>query len=62
MVVIVSAIMIFIFLCLSAILAMAAPIKQPNTKDEQQYKTNSVLLTLVQHSKNVPAIVDVIGW
>ena len=61
MIVVISAIIIFILLCLSAILAFIVPLKQHNTEIENKYKTDSVLLTIVQHSKNVPVIIDVIA-
>lgn len=62
MIVIVSAIIIFILLCASATLAIVVPIKRQIIKAEARCTTDSVLLTMAQHSKNVPVIIDVIGW
>lgn len=62
MIVIVSAIIIFILLCASATLALVVPIRRQITEAEARCATDNVLLTLAQHSKNVPVIIDVIGW
>ena len=59
MIIIISAIIIFVLLCLAAILAFIAPINPQNNKTSISHNVNSVLFTLAEHSKNVPAVIDI---
>jgi hypothetical protein len=62
MAIIISAIIIFLLLCASAVLAFIAPLEPQNPKHQEAEtisETDGVLVILAQHSKNVPAIVGV---
>ena len=60
MIVIISAIIIFILLCFAAFLAFVAPVNQQTNTTSINRNIDSVMLTLAQHSKNVPAVIDAV--
>ena len=65
MIIVISAIIIFILLYLSAILAFIVPLKtSSNTQNDinANVEEDSVLTQLFKTSKNIPSVIQYLNW